>query len=87
MAPKRVLGELIRKRTKAGDSFFVGHAEHARITLFYVETRLDTDGAPVEVWQLAVKPTRHHPAHETAPTPSRRAAGLANGQRPVSGGP
>ena len=97
MAPQRILAEMIRRPTPHGDSFYVGHAEHARLTLHFLEVRLGDDGTPVEVWQLSVEATQHHPANETAPPAHRRAnalpghqrpaAGSRNGQRPVSGGP
>ena len=53
----RVVAELIRKPSRSGSSFFfVGVAgsggEQTRITMFYVETRLDADGTPREIWEL-----------------------------------
>jgi hypothetical protein len=86
----KVIAELIRKPTRAGDSFyFVGVSgsggEQVRLSLFYIETRLDADGTPREIWELRAEPL-YGPAsrHEVAPRPSRR-VGAARDQRPSAG--
>ena len=83
----QLVGELIKKRTRAGDPWFVGHAHGQRLTLFFVEVRTDDRGELVEVFELRAEPVPHAPPYETAPPRSRRVDGLANGQRPVSAAP
>ena len=89
--PGRIIAELIRKPTRAGDSFyFVGVAvgpdgQRSRVTLFYLETRLSDDGEPVEVWELRAEPIRRPVPQEVAPPPSRRVSGRDGFQRPGSG--
>ena len=85
----RVIAELIRKPTKRGDSFyFVGVSgsggEQTRISLFYVETRLDADGTPREIWELRAEPLYARPSpYETAPSPNRRVGAKRDSMRPA----
>ena len=49
----QVVCEMVRRTTRRGDGRFVGVAEangqRTRVTLFYIETRLDADGTPREI--------------------------------------
>ena len=71
--------------------YFVGTAgsggQQTRISLFYVEARLDADGTPREIWELRCEPLYAPPSrYERAPPPSKR-VGACRDQRPVNGGP
>ena len=89
--PQRIVAELVKRRTRAGDSFYVGHVPNpdggwTRLVLFFDEMRTSADGAPVEVWQLRAEEVLARPSQfERAPPASRRVGAAKNGQRPVNG--
>ena len=69
-------------RAVIGDPFFVGHVQHARVTLHFHEVRLDAAGQPTEIWELALEEVPRPASHEVPPPPDRRVGGLPGRQRP-----
>ena len=81
-----IIAELVKRRTKTGDAWFVGAAgtggEQTRISMFFSEYRANDAGEVVEVWELRAEPLYARPSRfEQAPPPSRRVGAKRNGER------